>query len=248
MKSIDFLPDIYRQREALRRARIWWALVVVIFGGAIGASSLAQAWLRHGLAQQLDLLATEYDAAQKQVQELSGLQSQIVRMGNEASLYTFLQNPWPRTQLLAELVGPLPESIRLTKISIAEEEQAKTAIQIGPRNTKLEEEAAAKASSPEKDLARLQDEVGKRQTTIEIDGHTTDVAGLHTYVADLSRSAMIATATIKSLEAALANQQAKTRFTLRLMVRPGYAQRGDAALQAGQPGGADRSTGGGGGQ
>src|SRR4029079_11256324 len=162
MKTIDFLPDIYRQRESLRRARIWWAVVVLIFGSAIGASAAAQAFLRHGLVQQLDALAAEYAAAQTQVQELSAIQSQVVRAGQEASLYTYLDNPWPRTQLLAEIVRPLPESIRLTKINILEEEQAKTAIQVGPRNMKAEEEAAAKAAGPEKDLAKLQDEVGRR--------------------------------------------------------------------------------------
>ena len=53
MKTIDFLPDIYRQREALRRAAL------VGHGGRylqwrIAASALAQAWLRHSLHQQLD--------------------------------------------------------------------------------------------------------------------------------------------------------------------------------------------------
>src|SRR5262245_50894135 len=138
MKNIDFLPEIYRQREALRRARLWWGIVIVIFGGAIGASVLAQACLRHNLQNQLDSLASEYAAAQKQVQELSTLQAQIVRAGHEASLYTFLNNPWPRTQLLAEVVRPLPDCIRLTKITLTEEEQAKNAIQAGPRNIKAE--------------------------------------------------------------------------------------------------------------
>src|SRR5262245_56042091 len=121
MKTIDFLPDIYRQREALRRARLWWGCVVVIFSTAIAASALAQAWLRHTLHVQLDELAPEYAQAQTQVQELAGLQALSSRAGHEASLYTFLENPWPRTQLLAEMVGPLPESIRLTQIHIGEE-------------------------------------------------------------------------------------------------------------------------------
>ncbi len=247
MKSIDFLPDIYRQREALRRARIWWAMVVVIFSAAIGASALAQAWLRHGLVQQLDALAAEYASAQTQVQELAAIQTQVVRAGQEASLYTFLDNPWPRTQLLAEIVRPLPESIRLTKINILEEEQAKTAVQVGPRNMKAEEEAAAKASGPEKDLAKLQDEVGRRQTTVEIEGHTADLPRLHDYVAELSRSPLIAGASPKSLESSGANQTARTRFTLRLMVRPGYCQRGgEGAQPPATP--SDRTSAGGGGQ
>jgi Tfp pilus assembly protein PilN len=226
MKTIDFLPEIYRQREALRRARLWWGIVVVIFSAAIGASVMAQAWMRHGLQQQLDALAPEYAAAQSQVQELSALQAQIVRASHEASLYTFLENPWPRTQLLAVVVRPLPNSIRLTKISLIDEELARNATQAGPRNTKAEEEAAAKATHPEKDLAKLQDELDRRQTTIEIDGHTTDVPRLHEYVGDVSRSPLVASATIKSLEAGAANQQGRTRFTLRMTVRPGYCQRG----------------------
>src|SRR4051794_36559866 len=84
MKSIDFLPDIYRQREALRRARIWWAMVVVIFSSAIGASAMSQAWMRHGMAEQLDSLAAEYASAQTQVQELSAIQTQVTRAGQEA--------------------------------------------------------------------------------------------------------------------------------------------------------------------
>src|SRR3954468_13369229 len=229
MKTIDFLPDIYRQREALRRARLWWGIVVVIFSGAISASALAQAWLRHSLHEQLDELAPQYATSQAQVQELSSLQAQLLRAGHEAALYTFLENPWPRTQILAEIVRPLPDTIRLTQIHLAEEEQARTAIHAGPRNTKAEEEAAAKSTGPEKDLAKLQEENDRRQTTVEIDGFTADVPRLHKYVEDISHSPLIADARIKSLEAATANQQGRTRFTLRLIVRPGYCQRTDAA-------------------
>ena len=85
MKTIDFLPEIYRQREALRRARLWWGIVVVIFSGAIGASALAQAWLRHSLHEQLDELAPQYATSQTQVQELSTLQAQMLRAGHEAA-------------------------------------------------------------------------------------------------------------------------------------------------------------------
>jgi hypothetical protein len=249
MKTIDFLPEIYRQRDALRRARLWWGIVVVIFSGAIGASVLAQAWLRHGLHEQLDDLTPQYAAAQTQVLELSMLQTQIQRAGHEASLYTFLENPWPRTQILAEIVRPVPDTIRLTQIHLAEEEQARTAIYSGPRNTKAEEEAAAKASAPEKDLAKLQDENERRQTTIEIDGHTADVPRLHEYVGDISRSPLVAGATIKSLEAATANHAGRTRFTLRLLVRPGYCQRGGdpAATTVGSPATDRRKAGGAGG-
>src|SRR5438552_16857410 len=124
MKTIDFLPDIYRQREALRRARIWWALVVLIFGLAISASAAAQVWLRRGLNAQLEDLAVPYTSAHAQAQELSVLQAQIARAAQEANVYTYLETPWPRTQILAEIVRPLPDNIRLTQIHIGEEEPA----------------------------------------------------------------------------------------------------------------------------
>jgi hypothetical protein len=249
MKNIDFLPEIYRQREIMRRARLWWGIVVVIFGSAIGVAASAQAWLKHTLVQQLDDLTPPYAAAQAQVKELSSLQVEINKAGHEASLYTFLESPWPRTQLLAELVQPLATTIRLTQIHLAEEDQARSAIQAGPRNLKADEEAAAKATPSEKDLAKLQSETERRQTSIEIDGHTTDVQRLHRYVEDINRAPLIAAANIKSLEGAASNQQGQTRFTLRAIVRPGYCQRGtDSAANAAStaPAGRAPSIGGGG--
>ena len=229
MKNIDFLPDIYRQREAMRRARLWWAIVIVLFGSAIGASALAQGLLRHRLREELAALMPEFAAAQAQVQELSNLQLQIQQAGHEAGLYTFLESPWPRTQLLAEMIRPMPETIRLGKMNLTEEEQAKNAVQVGPRNTKAEEEAAAKASGPEKDLAKLLEEVDRRRTTIEIDGYTTDVPRLLEYVGGVNRSSLVANATLKALESGAGNQQGRSRFNMRVIIRPGYCQGGDAA-------------------
>src|SRR5262249_16000365 len=124
---------------------------------------------------------------------------------------------------------------RLSQIHLAEEDQARAAVQVGPRNLKLEEEAAAKATPSEKDLAKLQEESERRQTSIEIDGYTTDVQGLHRYVPDLNRSPLMASANIKSLEAAAPSQQGRTRFTLRVIVRGGYCQRGPEAVASAEP-------------
>lgn len=229
MKTIDFLPDIYHQREALRRARWWWATVSLLFGLAIAASAAAQGWLRHRLSEQLDELAKDYAAAHTQVQELSSLQTQIQRANHEASLYTFLESPWPRSQLLAAVVRPLPESIRLLQIRITEEEQARPGVPAGPRPPKTEEQSVAKVLSAEADLAKLQEDADRRQTTIEIDGHTADVPRLHSYVSDVHRSPLVASIHIKSMEAAAAGQAGQTKFTLRLIIRPGYGAKGSDA-------------------
>ena len=245
MKSIDFLPDIYRQRESLRRARLWWVAVVALFGGTIITAATGQAWLRHSLIEQLDALAPEFAAAQARVQELAALQTQVNRAGQEASLYTVLQNPWPRTQLLAELVRPLNENIRLNRLTVAEEEVARAMLAAPTGSDKQGDDAAAKTSPAEKDLVRLEDETDRRQTAIEIEGHTKNIVSLHEYVSQINRSPLIASASIKSIEAAAAKQQGQTRFTIRLIVRPGYCQRSNITGAVANMANANRSAGGG---
>ncbi len=226
MKAIDFLPDIYRQRDALRRARIWWGFVVILFSGAIGASAGAQVWLRHGLRTQLDELEPLFISAQTQVRELADLQSQTVKAANEASLFTYIEHPWPRSQILADVVRSLPPSIRLTQIHISDEEMARSANQAGPRRPPGENEAGPKTSDAEQDLQKLQEEMDHRQTVVELDGNTADVAHLHEYLALLSRSSLIASASIKAMEATPGKGHDRTNFTLRLIVSPGFGQRG----------------------
>jgi hypothetical protein len=223
MKNIDFLPDVYRQRDSLRRARLWWIVVLALFGSSIGAAAIAQAWQRHELVEQLDALTSEFAGAQARVQELAALQEQVARAGYEASLFSLLENPWPRTQLLAEIVQPMKGSTVLTRLLVTEEEIARDRLPTAANN-KSDEEAAEKRSPAEKDLARLADETQRRQTVIEVEGHTTDVPQLHEYVSQLSHSPLIATAAIKSLEATTTGRQSQTRFSLRLIVRPGHCQ------------------------
>jgi len=227
MKTIDFLPDIYRQREALRRARVWWGLVVILFGGAIGAAATAQGWLRHSLHRQLQDLQLQYAAAEQQVHELTELQAQITKAAQAANVYTYLEHPWPRTQLLAEIVGPLPESIHLVHIHIREEELPKVVAPAGPRHPATPDQDPAKRPGAEQDLTKLKEDMDLRQTTIELEGRTADVARLHQYVADLSRSPLVADARVGKLEASANKSQEGTHFTVRLSVRPGYGQRGN---------------------
>jgi hypothetical protein len=228
MKNIDFLPDIYRQRAALRQARVWWCLVIVLFGGTIGSAITAQVWLRVGLKRQLAALEDSFEASQVQVRELAALQSQIAASAHEASLFTYLQHPWPRTQLLAHVVRPLPKSIRLTQVHIRDEELPRETTQAGPHHRLASEpQAAGKIQPPEEDLAKLQHEMDFKQTVVELKGSTSDDRRLHEFVAALNTSPLVAAAQIKSLELETGPQQTRTLFTLRLIVKPGYGQRGN---------------------
>ena len=233
MKNIDFLPDQYRQREALRHARLWWCSVVLIFGTAIGLAAGAQLWLRRGIQQQIDELDVQFAAAEGQVRELAKLQSEIAQAGRSASLFTFLDDPWPRTQILAELVRPLPETVRLTQIHIGEEALQQAAQpEAGPRRrgARHEQQEETKLAPAQQDLEQLRTEAAQRQTYVELEGLAGDVPQLHRYVAEIGRSPLVAWAQINSLETTEDEMQGRrTNFTLRVIVRAGYAASGGAA-------------------
>jgi len=125
---------------------------VVIFGAAIGASAGTQTWLRHGLAQQLDALGRIRPGASAS-QDLSTLQSQNRAGGPRGEPVHVPRKSLAADAAPAEAVRPLPDTIRLTKISVIEEEQAKIADPVGPRTPRREK--PGQASPPEKDLTKL---------------------------------------------------------------------------------------------
>ncbi len=237
MKTIDFLPDVYRQRTALAHARIWWGIVGMIFSVAIGSTAGAQFLLRRSIQRQMDDLAPQFATAQEQVQRLAQLHSQHRRAGELAGLVTYLEQPWPRTQLVSEVVGPLPEEIHLTELVITEEEQAKPTTEEGAgprrRRNQAEGESQAKVSPAVADLNSLRQAHDHKRPIIEVTGTVADVAVLHKYVSDLGRSPLVSRAQIKSLEsAATVVQEKPTQFTLRLQFKPSHGQHIEEAKPA----------------
>jgi hypothetical protein len=228
MKTIDFLPDIYRERMALRRARIWWGIVVLIFSTAIGSTAGAQYLLRRSVQQQFDDLASQYHASQQQVKLLAELQAKGRIAGQWAGLVVYLEQPWPRSQLVAEVVRPLPAAVRLTELIVVEEEIARPATaEAGPRRRPIrqEQEQSEKLDPAQADLEQLRRTHDFKRAVIEISGTVDDVALLHEYVTELGRSPLVARTQIKSLESAATTALEKpTNFTLRLVFKPGHGQ------------------------
>lgn len=233
MKNIDFLPDMYRQRDALRRARVWWGAVVVIFGVAIGSAASAQYLLKRSIQRDLAAIQPQHLAAQARVQELTQLQAQIAASSRSARLVTWLEHPWPRSQILAGIVQAVPENLQITEIHIIEETlERKTPQAAGPRRrgAKREEEQGPKLSGAEADLAQLREEAAARQTAVQVRGTTGDVAALHAYVSEISESSLFAHVQLASIETTTdEKQRSTTTFSLRIIVKPSYGKSDEAA-------------------
>ncbi len=246
MKHIDFLPEIYRERMALRQARVWWGIVVLIFGAAIGSTATAQYLLKRSIERQYDELGPEFVAAQEQVKRLAQAQAENRTAGQWAALITYLEQPWPRSQLVAEAIRPLPPAISLTELIVGEEDLAKTvAVEAGPRRRGQNADAKAKPLAPAvADFEALRKTHDFKRPVIEISGTVHDVSLVHEYVAVLGRSPLVAQARIKSLESAATTVLAQpTSFTVRLIFRASHGQpeaspAGDAdAMKVAQGGG-----------
>ena len=227
MKRIDFLPEIYRERMALRQARVWWGIVVLIFGAAIGSTASAQYLLKRSIERQYEELGPEFIAAQEQVKRLAQAQVENRTAGQWAALITYLEQPWPRSQLVAEAIRPLPPAISLTELILAEEEFGRPATeQAGPRRRAQGADAKAKPLAPAvADFEALRKTHDFKRPVIEISGTVHDVSLLHEYVAVLGRSPLVAQARIKSLESASTTVLAQpTSFTVRLVFRASHGQ------------------------
>jgi hypothetical protein len=237
MKNLDFLPDIYRQRASLRHARLWWGAVVVIFGTAIGFAAGAQYLMRLRVQRELREITPQFAESQSRVQELIALQAQVTEAGRSARLVTWLEHPWPTSQIMAEVVRPLPESIRLTEIHIVEETVVRKAQPTaGPRRRSPKDEEGPQLSAAEADLAQLQAEAEDRQTIIRVNGMTRDVAAVHAYVDEVGKSSIFASAEIKSLETLPDEKQVnRTLFLLRITTKPGHGLTGEGMPSAPKP-------------
>lgn len=237
MKDIDFLPDVYRHRQVLRHARLWWGGVAVLFSLAIGATASFQYYFRHRLNVQLAAIEPQYAAALQRDAELADLKAQVTATEELAALYLYLKHPWPRTQLLAAVAAPLPETIRLVDLRLIEE-SANVAIQpVGDRDVNNDSGKTGSAEIPSAKalLARLRSEFDRTSTILELSGQASSIDELHTYVDSLARFPLIASASLKGLESGgEARTDGSSRFHLRVVIRPGHGQPGAPGAKMGE--------------
>lgn len=225
MKNIDFLPEIYTQNRVQRRAQAWWCMAAAAFAAVVLLAASTQWLIRRGIERELVKIEPQYEEAIKRQSQLKSVRQEIERAEEVANLYAYLSHPWPRSQLLASAIRPLPDSLRLTEITISQEVMP-TAPSITPAASSGNQ--AADGPSPARsDLTLLRTECDGRQTVISMVGTTTTLSELHAYVDHLGKSPLIEAAHVQAVETVAAGSGAgEPRFHLHVAVRPGYGQDG----------------------
>src|SRR6478735_10836996 len=124
MNTIDFLPEHYRQRTLLRRARAWWGICAAIFGSVIVVSSFSQWCLQRSVKNQLLELEPLSRIAQEQDERFAALQRDVSKKEETAALFAYLRHPWPRSRVIAALIEQVPEGVELSNFHLFLEQKA----------------------------------------------------------------------------------------------------------------------------
>lgn len=231
MKKVDFLPARYHENDVRRKATIWRYVLLLTFGGIICAATFGQLAIKHGVRSQLAALRGQHQSASG-VKEAATVLDQELRQTEEvAELYTYLRHPWPRTQLLAYVTSPLPDSVVIHEIRIHQQDERADARGVAPALPAAKDEA--QLSPAKRDLQGLRSANDSKPTVIQVSGSARDAVELNNYVAALSLSPLFKSAKLTSLEAAnerqeeavQGNERAKTstsHFDVLITVLPGY--------------------------
>ena len=221
--EIDFLPEAYHEAGVQRKNITLRVVVVMAFLCLIGFAAIYQQHIRIVADGQLNELLPLYERAQQETKRLAQLQQLLQSADKQAELCTYLRHPWPRSQIVAALVKPLPDEVELKEISIVREPIAASGTATMPPD-KLGDAAAGKVDSEERDLVVLREQGDKSQVVVKLSGVTDDALALHRYFGQLDHGALFVKVDVGKIEQTPNPSDRRIQFTARVFVRPGYGQ------------------------
>ena len=213
MKDIDFLPaDVTRQHAAHARLRGQVITVAVVVSG------LLLAWFAITMqvtqvTSELAALSAPYERARGQQLQLRQLQEQLRQVAGEAELYAYLQYHWPRTRLLAQLVAPLSDEIVLTEVRLDREPPASIVRQTSAVTAPAEGNEPLDAARHDLEQLSAADD---QPLFIDCSGLTKNATALHTVLADLGKSPLVAQTRLISLSSAEPDHPGWLKFNCRV--------------------------------
>lgn len=230
MKDIDFLPLVYREATLKRKNMKLRLAVVVLFAMMIGGAAIYQQWLRREATRELAALELPYLEAMAKRAKLANLKSRVEQMEKVAELWAYLRHPWPRSQIVARLTGPLPESVLLDQIEIGREPIVQTFVSESATGKPSPAAEAKPLTAADRDLAKIRQEYDTKNVTVILTGHTDNHAALHDYLEQLGKESLFAKVELQSIEKLSAEATGKLRFSAKATVVPGYLQPGGPGL------------------
>lgn len=229
MKTLDFLPEKYRQATTRRRNSYWRMVVTVLFVGVFGATAVGLHTVHRDVRSHAANVESRLAGAKNKLSVVRQKSTELAKLDEYAALVTFLRHPWPRSRISSGVLAELPPTITVEKLRIYAVDR--------PKPTPGETSAGGESSEPPKpsvatDLTELRMQVESLDVVVQIDGVTRDVPGLHLYLQALLTNELFVKAEPTSIEAVAragdaAGESSSTasgmaRFTAHVTVVPGW--------------------------
>jgi hypothetical protein len=166
-EKTGFLPDDYVKGRAERRTNIMAiALFIVVMGGvALAYVATDRTW--NDVRAARAAVNQRYQDAGARIEEMKAYEERVARIVDKAHIAVGLLDAVPRSNLLAEIVGRMPDTLSLTRFNLetteikAPKEKPAAVASISTRG------AAKKASEPE---TKPRPEPRRWSTTVELEG------------------------------------------------------------------------------
>lgn len=226
MQDIDFLPIQYRREHVRRQAQPWRIIVAAGFVLLLAAAAFTQHRREQATAEQLQRIMPQYELAVRQRSQLAELQARLQQVRARAELITYLRHTWPRTQLLAALLQPLPDEVTFRQLQVLRRDPPqRVADERRSRpGRKADDRPNEKLPPATRDLKRLRQQCDRAQTVVLLSGTTVESAALHDYLGKLHNAKLFSKAELDSIESPEDGQGVAQQFGATLVVRPGYGQ------------------------
>ena len=233
--DIDFLPAKYREEFAKKKSQFWRVVASAVVLLVLMIASALQWHTMQTLAAKLEEINPVHEAAHDRTVKLTTLNKELAELSARADLLIYLSHPWPRTQILAAIVEPMPESIKLSELTISRWQEDANNILLPSqraRNARTAGSTAAGSDSKSKelrpvtkDLKQLRAEFDEQSTLVQMAGETTNVSELHLYLGEIAQHSLIMKAELRSIESGGRDSELTT-FRARIFIKPGYDQPG----------------------
>lgn len=228
VNEIEFLPKRFREKQRHSNIKVSRWLVLSLLLGVMALVSLCQLASLHHVRGQLATLKTQHDRIAALLQEVDKSRSRLTQMRHHARLQAFLDHPYPKSQIIAEVTNPLPAEIVITRIELARTLRAADGTRAVAENAS---DQGKKGHPMELDLKQLVSESERRQCTLEIEGTTSDTSSLYTFLATLHESDIVQSAKLESIDPQTnAQGQELSSFTAHVNIEQGHLDAFQATL------------------
>ncbi|NIL98854.1 MAG: hypothetical protein GTO53_12975, partial [Planctomycetales bacterium] len=199
-------------------------------------ASLCQYRLRLAVDRQLAEIEQYHAESQAQAQRLARLQARLADQHALAQLTTFLQHPWPQTQIVAALLQPLPDSMSLDEV-VVQREDLPGIRKVAPPDRGPQDPAPRLPAG--EDLQILQKQAAGR-LVVQLSGRTADSRELHHYLSALGQHPLFTQVELDSIQRDRSRDghESLARFEAHLSVRSACGSDEKTTLnpQVAQPG------------